>query len=917
MGPVEPGRRNIPPQSQSLSRPNSSTGKPQPARSYLSPSKDQPDGQPVFKQKALEKRQISLENDDASPSSPSSQGYSSQSSLDSSSNVSLRASLSESWTDDDSGVDVFSEGGESVYSTPANSPSSISTVVDGSSPQSVRVIPVVVSDKLKELGNNMLPSSLTVTEDEWETGDVWGDYLSQQKDWDWLNIEVEQDGMLTSWVSGLPVGVDFSKDLVIHINPSRRYLNAEEPPPRFKKKPSYREIEPIELENNRDKYASVSEGSRPAGVLVFESEFDPQLHKMMKSGDVDLQAYSSPELPFITAVVSRKDSEGQARGNKLKEIVKRELRQNLDALSQGVPRDIAVMRTRARNVRKQLELESISPEIIQYIEQEARLELAKANIDKTREVFTNTQKRVREQAVTERVLERFNRPDSVQNFLAQVEGYFKAKSPHELSAEELRAKQSERALQKYEALLEKPIPESQEQAEHAVYEILQALEVLEAQLRSLLYKGDIKNPDAMGFIKANLVCLGKDKLLLFQALDAPARRNMAGQLTWQSAMEIRRVGYRLDDGIAFPEQFRDEYLDPTHPPRELGQGKENIVYKLTYNTPAGTKVRVFKPEPALDGSGFRRIVSERIYHDALHPNLTARNLATGNIAQMMGMNVIPDMSFCEHNHKIGLAMDMAPGYMASSVLVDPSKGNEETPYGRCMLVDKKTRVSPAIRQKVMAGLADLELLDAICAQPDRHHSNFFIDYKTGQVTGIDNDICLYAFPDIVGSSQDLRQREWSRGCRVGYPRLINRSTYQRLMSLDSDEVCKSLPPCFDKSVGDALKSRIEKLKAHAWFLEGAGRIVDNWADWRLPGIGLTAEEYLLVSSQAIAEEGRARLRGVKPHVDPALVRFRRNMPLSQKEKAMVHDYLDLEQLNENDTANARYAISRSYYSQVV
>ena len=110
----------------------------------------------------------------------------------------------------------------------------------------------------------------------------------------------------------------------------------------------------------------------------------------------------------------------------------------------------------------------------------------------------------------------------------------------------------------------------------------------------------------------------------------------------------------------------------------------------------------------------------------------------------------------------------------------------------CSLATKfKSTKSYRKNEKVCSGLLrqlnQLEWLDALCAEPDRHPGNMIFDNKS--VTGIDNDICLYPFPDIIESSsasnnqsdsdaEDSDSRSVSprnsrnAGCLVGYPWLL-------------------------------------------------------------------------------------------------------------------------------------------------
>ncbi|WP_139117557.1 hypothetical protein [Endozoicomonas atrinae] len=278
------------------------------------------------------------------------------------------------------------------------------------------------------------------------------------------------------------------------------------------------------------------------------------------------------------------------------------------------------------------------------------------------------------------------------------------------------------------------------------------------------------------------------------------------------------------------------------------------------------------------------------------------------------MDVMPDMSFCEHDHQIGLEMELVSGSSAKTRI--PSTATQrEKKLGYQELVDKQGNWNT--KNKIFNGLADLELLDAICAQPDRHDDNFFIDYKTGRVVGIDNDTCLYPFRDIIAPSADNKYAEWRKGCRVGYPRLMTSKSYDRLQKLDAELLCESLPACFGLTVKNALKERIILIQQHSRALFCGGRIVDDWQTWRDPTTKEPATMFLTLSMEDIVKKERMALKEEAIRIQPLLSKYNSNEKLSDSESSIVRGYMLRNKLLSNDEVNQRHAISRSYFSTAI
>lgn len=132
---------------------------------------------------------------------------------------------------------------------------------------------------------------------------------------------------------------------------------------------------------------------------------------------------------------------------------------------------------------------------------------------------------------------------------------------------------------------------------------------------------------------------------------------------------------------------------------------------------------------------------------------------------------------------------------------------------------------------VQKGLYDLEALDYITGQIDRHAGNIFIDPETGKVHGIDNDL---AFPQMDRGEMVNKQGGPSFPVK-NLPRYMHEDTARKIESLRPEELRETLsqigyPP--DGSRGKLTKEeidgsvkRLEEMQQHIGTLRSEGRVV--------------------------------------------------------------------------------------------
>ena len=91
--------------------------------------------------------------------------------------------------------------------------------------------------------------------------------------------------------------------------------------------------------------------------------------------------------------------------------------------------------------------------------------------------------------------------------------------------------------------------------------------------------------------------------------------------------------------------------------------------------------------------------------------------------------------------------------------------------------------------QIQRGLADLEAVDYLTGQIDRHCGNIFVDPQTKKVTGIDNDL---AFPEISREDMFANEGEFTGKAVTGMPRQMHVETAQKILALDPAQLRATL-----------------------------------------------------------------------------------------------------------------------------
>ena len=356
-----------------------------------------------------------------------------------------------------------------------------------------------------------------------------------------------------------------------------------------------------------------------------------------------------------------------------------------------------------------------------------------------------------------------------------------------------------------------------------------------------------------------------------------AARGEAAQMSGRATAGGQGVG-----AIQLKKRLRDKDIDPLGPNKQgAASGAINQVDLVTYQQPIGTGTRTgfFKPDRAGENIG---VAAEKIGIDPNAPKLGHRAVATSRLGTMLrdqtgagpGSTILTTR-FAEHRGQKGVVAERAPGRplktgvdrkVTVSHQLDELQGSYGDPKkwgfaaydwsGKLMY-----RKGDASRQlhaseklvptgapefedpnafyhidehdyyhrfdftdpNVQRGLLDLQLMDAITGQVDRHSSNIFID-DYGNVRGIDDDA---SFGAAISDPRELTKefdKVWESHNK-GLPPLVDHQSAQMVLSLDEQQLRKELEDLLDKAEIEAAVRRLTLVKQHIQLLYAHGRVV--------------------------------------------------------------------------------------------
>jgi hypothetical protein len=210
---------------------------------------------------------------------------------------------------------------------------------------------------------------------------------------------------------------------------------------------------------------------------------------------------------------------------------------------------------------------------------------------------------------------------------------------------------------------------------------------------------------------------------------------------------------------------------------ELGSGKMGATHRVS--TPSSHLDQVFKrdvlpAEPSL--------AATRAGINPVFPRASARSEAVSRLDEALGLGSIPA------THTVRL-----PGRPHTGSLMGMARGAsmESMSSGQRALAFQ----SPEVRR----GLMDLQLIDFITGEVDRHHGNIFISPE-GHVQGIDNDLSFG------------HKAQPGHGYNKGVPQYIDMRTAKKILAMPKEQLVKLFDGLLTRSEITGAMQRLEHLQ---------------------------------------------------------------------------------------------------------
>ncbi|GLI94441.1 hypothetical protein LMG27198_34330 [Methylocystis echinoides] len=264
----------------------------------------------------------------------------------------------------------------------------------------------------------------------------------------------------------------------------------------------------------------------------------------------------------------------------------------------------------------------------------------------------------------------------------------------------------------------------------------------------------------------------------------------------------------------------------------LGKGKCSNVYKTSYaEGDGGVVYRAFKPlSNVIKSNG--AIASGIELED---PRIAMRNIVVCELAQELGFDVVDPVRVAiralpEGMEEIGLETKLVTDGIQGDRLVD------------LLSLEPNIYSNP----KIWPGLMQLQLLDALTGQIDRHAGNWFICNVDGvlKIVGIDHDLCFGAeirHPDDAGQGSVLSNNIMRTGVRgpvfhgVEMPPVVDVSMASAIETLSDARLAEIIGDKLSPAEIASAQTRLTALQGHIAALREKKQVIQP-SEWSAPHV---------------------------------------------------------------------------------
>jgi hypothetical protein len=378
--------------------------------------------------------------------------------------------------------------------------------------------------------------------------------------------------------------------------------------------------------------------------------------------------------------------------------------------------------------------------------------------------------------------------------------------------------------------------------------------------------------DRRGTMDELIARLTEEMALLEKAERESGTYDKRGDVTIEQAIEYARFDVRVGKQVQ-PDVLKESRITNK---QVLGAGGISTVMLIDYKADDENDAQQFAFKPEKEKMTTHGNLMADLGIDPNKPGFGKRNIASRKMAEAAGLgDLIPDAKFTTVDGKVGLAMQKAEGEApvkrVKVAVQNPeqnqdlqeaafakqagksdwkSKIPEKSRHGMRYEYDDTTGnfmveklqasslplESPPAKPEDVAAvqqqLVNMQWLDALCGQVDRHAENYLVDTSTGTPTimGIDNDF------SFGKNRKDPTERASNS---LGFPPIIDQATFDKMKAMDWDDIAESLGPELSQDEIDAAKDRFDAVQNKLGDLEQTGMVVQSF-DKPVKGQSVTA-----------------------------------------------------------------------------
>jgi hypothetical protein len=205
-------------------------------------------------------------------------------------------------------------------------------------------------------------------------------------------------------------------------------------------------------------------------------------------------------------------------------------------------------------------------------------------------------------------------------------------------------------------------------------------------------------------------------------------------------------------------------------------------------------------------------------------NMGSRNIAMAKLDEILGTGVIPETKRAHNaaDDTAGTLMKLVGSTALANEKTIEGTGTNGIPKEKELVASEIDYTQSIMQEK----LSNLQLLDAICGQIDRHGGNVRVtvdaEGKVVQVWGIDND---FAFGTEITADPDKPISK-----HRGYPKWVSSNVAQNILNLEPGRIGEALSGLLTPAEIAKTEERFKTVKDYIMSIRNTEQIVekDNW-----------------------------------------------------------------------------------------